>query len=212
MTNQAAVDHDYFYPNKMARILLLSLEEVLGRNGVKAVLNLSDLHHLIPAYPANTFDLNFPFDHIGAIHQALDSLYGPHSGRGLALRAGRACFKHGLREFGSALGVSDLAFRLLPLKLKMKTGADAFADLFNRYSDQIVQVEETSDAYLWHIERCPLCWGRTCSEPCCHMAVGVLQEAIYWVSAGKHYLVEEIACIARGDDTCTIQIGRKPLD
>jgi hypothetical protein len=43
------------------------------------------------------------------------------------------------------------------------------------------------------------------------MAVGVLQEGLYWVSGGKYFLVEEKKCIACGDSTCTIVIERTPM-
>lgn len=202
----------YYYPNKMGRIILLALEEVLGRNGVNAVLNLAGLQHLINNYPANNFDLGFRFDDVGTIHRMLDSMYGPIGGRGLALRAGRACFKYGLREFGPVLGISDLAFRLLPLNMKLKVGADVFADVFNRYTDQKVRLEENPEKFLWHIERCPVCWERKSEAPCCYLAVGILQESLFWVSGGRNFIVEETRCIARGDDTCTIEIQRQPLD
>ena len=38
----------FYYPNRMGRIILLSMEEVMGRNGVNAVLNLASLPALIP--------------------------------------------------------------------------------------------------------------------------------------------------------------------
>jgi len=212
MTDPAQEERTYFYPNKMGRILLFSLEEVLGHNSVNAILNLANLPHLINHYPPNNFDLGFRFEDIGNINEALDTLFGPRSGRGLALRTGRVCFKQGLREFGSVLGVADLAFRLLPLKMKIKTGAEAFADLFNRYSDQVVHLEEKPDVLCWHIERCPICWGRKTDSPCCHLVVGILQEALFWVSSGRHFLVEEVSCIAQGDKTCSLHISRQPLD
>jgi predicted hydrocarbon binding protein len=101
---------------------------------------------------------------------------------------------------------------LLPLEAKLKAGADLFAELFNRFTDQSVRVEEKADQFLWHIERCPVCWQRYSTTPSCHLAVGVLQEALYWVSGGKFFSIEEIHCIAQGDPTCTIMIVKQPLD
>lgn len=202
----------YYYPNKMGRIILLAMEEIMGRNGVNAVLNLSKLRRLINNYPANNFDRQFAFDDVGAIQQALDEMYGPRGGRGLALRAGRACFKYGLKEFGPVLGIADLAFRLLPLNMKLKVGAEVFADTFNKYTDQRVHLTDDADQIYWHNDRCPICWGRKTDFACCHLAVGILQESLYWVSGGKNFGVQETTCIARGDETCTIVIDKKPLD
>ncbi len=210
----------YYYPNRMGRILLLAMEEILGRSGVNAVLNLAGLSSYINNYPPYNQDLAFSFDAIGHLQSALESAYGPRSGRGLAQRVGRASFKYGLREFGPELGLTDLAFRLLPLPGKLKGGLAAFAALFNDFTDQRVRLEPDEENIYWHIDRCPLCWGRPIQEtttisqfggPCCHLAVGLLQEALYWLSAGKYFKVEEQKCIACGDSTCTIVINQTPM-
>ncbi|RPH62583.1 MAG: hypothetical protein EHM81_01925 [Chloroflexi bacterium] len=90
-------------------------------------------------------------------------------------------------------------------------GANSFADIFNKYSHQRVYLEDQGKRLLWHIERCPLCWERHTETPACHMAVGVLQESLYWVSGGKYFNVEETHCIATGDAVCTIVIDKTPM-
>ena len=201
----------FHYPNRMGRIILLSMEEVMGRNGVNALLRLAALESFIGEYPAARADLAFPFDTVSQIQSTLEKAYGPRGGRGLALRIGRSCFKYGLKEYGSMLGITEMAFRLLPLPMKLRTGARSFADLFNHHTDQLVKIEEKEDSILWNIERCPLCWGRKAEEPVCHLAVGVIQESLYWLSGGKIFNVEEIACLSRGDPACTIVIDKNPL-
>ncbi len=202
----------YYYPNKMGRIILLGMEEVLGRNGLNAVLNTADLSNWIHHYPANNLDREFDFADLSAIQTALEKLYGPRGGQGVALRAGRASFKYGLREFGPMLGLTDLAFRLLPLSEKLYVGSGLFADIFNQFSDQRVSVADQESKIVWRIDRCPICWGRQSDTPVCHLAVGILQEALYWVSSGKYFCVEEIGCIACGDPACTIVIDKQPLE
>jgi len=202
----------YYYPNKMGRIILLAMEEVLGRNGINAVLNTANLSHFINHYPPNNLDMKIVFGDLSRIMTALEDLYGPRGGRGLELRSGRACFKYGLREFGPLLGLTDAAFRLLPLNEKLRNGATIFAETFNRFTDQRVRVEENETQILWHIDRCPICWERSSTDTVCHLAVGILQEALTWVSGGRHFCVEETGCIARGDQSCTIVIDKQPLE
>ena len=198
----------YHYPQKMGRIVLLGMEEVIGKGGMDAVLNLAALNDI---QPSATTERTFSFETVSKLHQSLEQVYGPRGGRGLALRSGRACFKYGIKEYGSILGLTEMAFRLLPLPTKLRTGARSFADLFNKHTDQQVRVEETETQILWHIERCPLCWERKAEEPVCHLAVGLLQEALYWLSGGKVFSVEETACHARGDEHCIITIQKNPL-
>ena len=195
----------------MGRVILQAMEEILGHSGLNAVLNLTGLSGYINDYPPYTQDLKFPFAHISGLQAGLERAYGPRAGRGLAVRVGRACLKYGLREFGPELGLADLGFRMLPLQTKLKTGSEAFAELFNKFSDQRVRLERDERYIYWHIERCPLCWERQADGPCCHLAVGLLQEALYWVSGGRYFEVEEKQCIACGASECTILIDRTPM-
>lgn len=202
----------YYYGNKMVRIYLQALEDVLGKNGVNALLNLARLRHLIGNYPPNNFEKEFPFEEFAALNQALYDVYGPRGGRGLGIRGGRATFEYVLKEYGAMLGISDLAMRLMPLGMKMRLGINVMAETFNRTSDQVVRVEEDDEHFYYHIERCPVCWKRTSDRPICDVALGLLQEGLSWVSGGRSIAVRETTCIAKGDATCLFVIDKKPLD
>ena len=199
----------YYYPNRMARIILLATEEIIGAEAAHKVLNGSALPGLA-AEPPDNLELSVPFASISGLQSALDDLYGP-GGRGIALRVGRACFQQGLQEFGPSAGLTELGFRLLQLNTKLKAGADGLAAIFNRHTDQRVRVEQDEERIYWRIERCPVCWARRTSSSCCHLAIGVLEEALYWASNGRNFKIEEIACTACGDDACVIAIDRTPL-
>ncbi len=201
----------YFYPNTMGRMILMATADELGSDELADVLRFVDLESLINTLPAADGERGFSFSLVSRTMEGIERRYGALAGRGIALRVGRATFKYGLREFGPLVGVGDVAFRLLPLEAKIETGARMFSDVFNRFTDQRVRVETRGDKVLWHIDRCPVCWERRAEQPVCHLAVGVLQEALYWVSGGKLFRVEETQCIAQGDSACTIEIEKKPL-
>jgi predicted hydrocarbon binding protein len=204
-------DGSFYYPQKMGRVILLGMEEVIGANAIAGVLRLNSLEGLAQNYPPANNERTFPFETVSALQTAFELAYGPRGGRGVALRVGRASFKYGLKEYGSMLGLTELAFRLLSLSTKLHAGTKTFADLFNKHTDQKVSVEEQGGKILWHIERCPLCWERKVEEPACHLAVGLIQEALYWLSGGKVFNVEETNCIAMGASTCTIVIDQAPI-
>jgi len=200
-----------YYPNKMGRIVLTAMENIMGRHGVNAILNLAQLHNLVDDYPPNNLDLGFTFNEFSTIQQTIEEMYGVRGGRGLALRAGRETWKYALKEFMPVLGITDLAFRTLPLGIKIKIGLEVFAQTFNRFSDQRVRLGEDERGYLWIIEQCPICWERTSEAPCCHLAIGLLEQSLDWVSRGRRFLVQEVECVATGDETCTIIISKKPI-
>ena len=79
-----------YYPNKFGMITIKSLEEVMGKNGLNAILNLAGMNNYIENYPPDNLDKGFDFAELSAIGSALEEMYGPRGGRGLALRAGCA--------------------------------------------------------------------------------------------------------------------------
>lgn len=198
------------FPNKMGRILLLAMEEVMGRNGVTALMNLANLRHYLESYPPSNFDMDVPFNEVSRMIGALDEMYGTRGARGLSLRIGRACFRFGIKDFGPMLGIADLTFRVMPLTMKLRVGFEVFAEVFNKFSDHRVQLGGDEENFFWIIERCGVCWNRSASAPACHLAVGILQEALFWVSGGQNFDVEEVSCTAMGDKTCTIRISKNP--
>jgi len=211
INHEVTTQVEYYYPNKMGRIVLVAMEEIMGHHGVNAVLNLAKQSHLVNNYPPNNLQLGFTFAEFSAIQQTLDEMYGERGGRGLALRAGRETWKYALKEFMPVLGITDLAMRMLPLGIKIKIGLDVFAETFNKFSDQRVRLGEDTDHYLWIIERCPICWQRVSDTPCCHLAIGLLEQALDWVSRGRRFKVKQISCIAAGDETCTMAITKQPI-
>ena len=82
----------YYYPNKMGRIFLLALEEVMGRNGLNALLNLIDLRQFIHELPPDNLEREFDSAYITNLHKGPEEIYLPRGGSGLALRGARAIF------------------------------------------------------------------------------------------------------------------------
>ena len=117
----------FYYPNLMSRIYMQALEEVMGKSGVNALLNLATLPELIGNYPPANLDREFDFSDFSAIGRSLEEMYGPRGGLGLGVRAGRAAFAEGLSKFGATAGVADLAFKVLPTGTKLKVGLKAMA-------------------------------------------------------------------------------------
>jgi hypothetical protein len=189
----------FHYPNKFARITIEALEEVMGKNGLNAILHLAGLSELINNYPVDNLEKEFDFAYFTALSAALEEMYGPRGGRGLALRAGRATFADALRGFGALAGVGDLAFKVLPLAAKLKIGLPAMANIFTQFSDQISNVHEEGDKYIYTLERCPMCWNRKADKPVCYVGQGLLQEGLRWVSGGHEFKVDMSDCIAKGD-------------
>lgn len=212
MTETAYEKSGYYYPNLIARIYLEAIEDVMGSNGIKALLNMAHMEHLKDNYPPGNLSKEFDFADFAHLNEAMELMYGPRGGRALSLRAGRKAFDQGLKNFGPMVGIADVTFRMLPLKLRMKIGLGAMAKAFSTTSDQISYVEEKEDHFLYVIERCPVCWGRHAETPMCHAALGIILEGLNWGTSGKKFKTAEVTCIGRGDPACNFTISKQPID
>jgi len=200
------------YPNRIGRLCYLSLEEVLGEKGVKALLRLASLPQYSEGYPPNDLRRAYLFEEYAATSIALGTIYGPRGARGLELRAGRVGFTLGLRDFGPLLGMADLALKLMPVSMKLKIVLNGVAQVFDRFSDQASHVQESRGQFIYHITRCSNCIGR--SEPSMNFffARGILEESAAWVSGGRRFAVEQCSCMAQGADSCAFTIAKEPID
>jgi hypothetical protein len=199
------------YPNKMWRLYLTALEEVMGTNGMNALLRMASCDFMIGRMPPDNLEKAFDFTYIAGLNDALETMYGPRGGRGLEQRIGRAMFSGGLRYFGALAGASDLAFKVLPLSMKLRIGVPAIARVFNVTTDQISNVIEYEDHFIYTLERCSMCWQRETDRPVCHIAVGIIQEALKWLSGGREFKVEMISCMGSGAEKGQIRINKEPL-
>ena len=201
----------FYYPNKMARLYVLSIEESIGSAAMQKVYELAGVPpELYP--PPNNFAKAFDFAYYSGIGAALEKLYGLRGERGLALHAGRASFAGGLAEFGAVIGVSELSFKAIPVKAKLKIGLKALAETFSKFSDVVADISDADEHFIYTIRRCPGCWGRSSSRPICFNAVGVIEEGLRWLSDGKSFAVEEVKCHAAGDEFCVFYIRKEPLE
>jgi predicted hydrocarbon binding protein len=201
-----------YYPNKIARIYLEVLEDIMGKNGLNSVLNKADLTRLIDNYPPDNLEKQFDFAEFSALNQALDDTYGPRGGRVFALRGGKASVKAGLDAFGASVGIAGLAMKVLPLPAKLRVGLSGMAKIFTTFSDQESTVEQKDDRYVYTIHKCPVCWGRQADVPICHGAVGLLQGGLHWVSGGKDFKVVQTRCHAMGHEDCRFDVFKEPLN
>jgi hypothetical protein len=208
----APTETQYFYPNRMGRIILNAMRTELGPQQLQTVLQAAGHTRLLSTMPLGNFEKHFPFQTVSDLQAATETVFGPRAGRQMNQRVGRGTLAQGLKDFDPILGIADLPMRLMPLGMKFRVGLDVFARVFNQFTDQVVKLSETPTHHLWIIERCPVCWGRHTDEPCCQLAGGLLDEAIFWGTGGRRFKVEEISCTAAGAEACTFRIDKHPLD
>ena len=61
-----------FLPNKMGRIVLLALEEVVGSEGRDTILTMARMQDRLDHYPPKNLAKEFSFDELARMQQALE--------------------------------------------------------------------------------------------------------------------------------------------
>jgi predicted hydrocarbon binding protein len=199
-----------FSANKFARITFSAYEDVLGKNGFNSILNRAGLSHFVDNYPPDDLERRFDFADLSSLYQALEDLYGPRGGRGLALRVGRVTFTDFMKNFGALAGFHDPEFKNLSLKTRIEVSLLAASRIFSKMTDQTTTVYETEGEYVWLTHKCPICWGRTNQDKAiCFSTIGFLQAMLTGVSGGLEFKVNETKCQAMGEKDCEIMIQKK---
>ena len=111
----APTDKQYFYPNRMGRIILHSMRQELGASQLLSVLQTSGHQRLLSTMPLGNFEKHFPFQTVSDLQTATEKVFGMRAGRQLNQRVGRGTLELGLKDFDPLLGIADLPMRLMPL-------------------------------------------------------------------------------------------------
>jgi predicted hydrocarbon binding protein len=199
-----------FYPNKIARGILLALEELIGKKGLQDLLTQAGLSSYIGKMPPDNFEWQFDFSDFSLLCTAIDEIYGPAGGRNLSIKVGRAGFEKSLNDYGVLGGFGGLSFKVMPQASRIKKGLITIAQIFSSISDQYTTVDEQGDDFHYIIHKCPVCWGRRLEQPRCFVAVGMIQAGLHHVSGGLEFNIQQTKCTAVGDSLCEFIIEKKP--
>ena len=198
-------------PNASLRVLFLSMEEVMGPNGVSAVLNASGLTRFVKNYPPNDLTPCVPFEDYATVVKAVEDFYGPRAARASLIRVGRATFQYAMKEHPTTLGLAGLALKVLPLNMQIKTVLNNVANGMTKDLNEPAHVEEQANGFVFVKDICGACEGRKADKPVCFTTAGALLESLKWAT-GKNFSVTETVCRATGGPICSFRIDKTPLE
>lgn len=202
---------DRMMPNDALRILFLSIEEVMGRDGMRAALHGAKLERYIDNYPPKNLELQVKFSEYGAVEQAVEDFYGPRGARAMLLRVGRATFNYGIKEQSAVLGLAGQALKVMPLptSAKMKLLLEQMVAAVNKTVNQPAVLEEDADSFSWVVSHCMCMYRPQHQSAACFVTLGGLSEATRWLT-DKQFPVQEVSCLNLGAEACRFRISKTP--
>ena len=192
--------------NSLVRQALASAQEVMGDNGLNAVLRAAGLERFIGNFPPNNLEPSIQTSQYAKLNQAIEDFYG-RAGKGMLRRIGKASFQYGVREQATLLGVAGVALKLLPERQRIKFILNGVGDALKKSNPQVnVWVDEAGDRIAYVDASCAICHSRHSETPICYLYIGSLGEAVKWATGREHEVVET-HCMAKGDPYCRFEVG-----
>jgi len=192
--------------NGLVRQAFMSAQEVMGENGLNAVLRSVGLERYIGNLPPNDTNPGIKTTEYARFNEAIESFYG-RGGKGMLRRIGKASFQYGIREQGALMGVAGAALKLMPGRGRIKFVLNGLVSALKKTNPQVeAWVEEQENTIAYCESTCGICMGRHSDQPICHLYVGSIAEAVRWAT-GEEHEITETHCIARGDPYCRFEVG-----
>ena len=192
--------------NSLVRQALTSAQEVMGDNGLNAVLRTSGLERFIGNLPPNNLEPSIQASQYARLNQAIEDFYG-RAGKGMLRRIGKASFQYAVREQAALLGVAGVALKLLPEKQRIKFILNGMVDALKKSNPQVdARLDGSGDKLAYIESTCAICHSRHSETPICYLYVGSISEAVQWATGRDHQVVET-HCLAKGDPYCRFEVG-----
>jgi hypothetical protein len=193
-------DSGFKYANSFVYNLLKSLEDVLGKNGVKAILNMSGQSSMIDNYPPNDMNPEIDIARYSMIMAALEDMYGDRGAQALALKAGNMLFIETVQG-RDPLNINSDAYKTKTVEQKIEAGLIMIQSFVTRTA--VPSIPRTADGqFLYIVDHCAVCYGRETKVPRCFLNVGLLQAVIRYSTGGLEFTVTQAKAHSCGDPTC----------
>lgn len=200
------VREDAVIINSLVRQALTSMQEVMGENGLNAVLKSCRLDRFAGNFPPNNLEPSIKASQYAQLNQAIEDFYG-RGGKGMLRRIGKASFQYGVREQAALLGVAGVALKLLPERQRIKFILNGMADALKKSNPQVnAWVDESGDRLAYVEATCAICNSRHSDHSICYLYIGSVSEAVQWAT-GKEFEITETHCLAKGDEYCRFEVG-----
>ena len=192
--------------NSLVRQALTSAQEVMGDNGLNAVLRTSGLERFIGNFPPNDLEPSIQASQYATLNRAIEDFYG-RAGKGMLKRIGKASFQYAVREQAALLGIAGVALKVLPEKQRIKFILSGMVNALKKSNPQVeAWMDESGDRLAYIESTCAICHSRHSDTPICYLYVGSISEAVKWAT-GKEHEVIETHCLAKGDPYCRFEVG-----
>jgi predicted hydrocarbon binding protein len=180
--------------NLIIRMVLDSTEEIIGTNGLKAMLNYGGLIHLYDNKPDYSMDKNYTDEEYGQLTASWYKVLGTSGGKAVFRMIGKSS---GKRSIGTGLFES---LKDLPAREKLFKMVELFALATGRG-----KALQEGDVVVYDNPGCTACVNFTSDTAVCTALNGAFDEYAAWAGVEGVRTVET-KCKAKGDASCRYEV------
>ncbi len=196
-------------PNSLMYVSLLTLQDIIGKNGFYALLNVSGLHKYKEELPPNNEKVEVPLLDFSTLIKGILEIFGEKGARSILYNLGRRSFNVILEENPALLGLVGLGLKVLSKKKRIDKLYKISSKETNKIFGENQNYYSSDEGFVFEIYDCFWCKGLKTEGPICFAEVGWNAEAAKWATGDEHG-VEEVLCRAKGDNVCKIVISLEP--
>jgi predicted hydrocarbon binding protein len=191
-------------------VLVAQIEETLGHRSSIVLLRQAGLSRYVEQPPPAD---ETPAATVEAYARLLAKAYealGAQRARSIFFRVGEQSAAKARRLRPGQTALAGTGLRLLPEGRRLRLILERLAEQAERLYGTPHHLVEEESAFFVELPDCPHCAGiapQQATQPVCHVPVGAIAETVAWAMGRKH-LVEEVACIALGDEVCRFRVAR----
>ena len=200
-----------YIPNSLMYVTLLTVREIIGENGLNAILNYSNLKKYRNNFPPNDEKLEIPGSDFSAIIASILDVFGERGARPILYNAGRRGFQLMMEKNPTMIGFVGLGLKLLSKRKRLEKVFALGAESTNKLFGENQRFYVNEEGFVCELFDCYWCKGVSSKGPVCFGEVGLDAEVAKWATGDEHD-VREVLCRARGDDVCKIVISLEPKE
>ncbi len=193
--------------NKAFRVILLAVEDVVGKHGTETILRQANLAQYIGNYPPSDMQRGgHKLCYMSQINRALFDVYGRRGARAILQRSGKSRAQDAIAENGVVASATKIAAKLLPRRMKVKLTLDTAAREYSEQLGTTVKIEDDGEFFYWQDPKCGNCIDWQSEQPVCFTTVGFIHGLVAWILEDENFRVEEVTCRAAGAPVCRYRV------
>ena len=198
--------------NLIMRVFLETIDNIVGSNGLKSILNYAHLEKYIGNFPPDNDEQEIPVTDLEQLYTALYEMFGNKGAFSLQLRVGRENVHRGLEKRPKIAKTMRIACKIVPENTKIRLGLENLKEYMEKGSSNhsevpLVEILEQDDCFLL-VQRENIMGSKiTSDKPVCGITLGIIEALVEWITGHSHE-VKEIECTAMGHPADIFRVSK----